>query len=56
MRSSLTSKPSATGLRRRKGVGTYRTRKEAEAAERKALDARDRGFDIAPAKPQRRGS
>ena len=25
----------ATGLRRRKSVGTYRTRKEAEAAERR---------------------
>ena len=41
---------SATGLRRRKSVGTFRTRKEAESAERKALEARDRGFDIAPAK------
>ena len=28
---------SATGLRRRKSIGTFRTRKEAEAAERKAL-------------------
>lgn len=39
---------SATGLRRRKSVGTFRTRKEAEAAERKALDARDRGIDLSP--------
>ena len=38
----------ATGLRRRKSVGTYRTRKEAEAAERKALEARDRGIDLSP--------
>src|SRR5579863_7648546 len=39
---------SATGLRRRKSVGTFRTRKEAEAAERKALEARDRGIDLSP--------
>ena len=39
---------SATGLRRRKSVGTFRTRKDAEAAERKALDARDRGIDLSP--------
>jgi integrase len=38
----------ATGLRRRKSTGTYRTRKEAEAAERKALEARDRGIDLSP--------
>ena len=38
----------ATGLRRRKSVGTFRTRKEAEAAERKALEARDRGIDLSP--------
>ncbi|HEY6326591.1 MAG TPA: site-specific integrase [Candidatus Cybelea sp.] len=36
------------GLRRRKSIGTYRTRKEAEAAERKALEARDRGIDLSP--------
>ncbi len=40
--------PSATGARRRKSIGTYRTRKDAEAAERKALDARDRGIDLSP--------
>ncbi len=39
---------SASGLRRRKSKGTYRTRKEAEAAERKALEARDRGCDLSP--------
>lgn len=39
---------SATGLRRRKSVGTHRTRKEAEAAERRALEARDRGIDLSP--------
>ena len=39
---------SATGLRRRKSVGTFRTRKEAEAAERRALEARDRGIDLSP--------
>jgi len=38
----------ALGGRRRKSIGTYRTRKEAEAAERKALEARDRGIDLAP--------
>src|SRR5580700_5603467 len=38
----------ATGLRRRKSVGTFRTRKEAESAERKALEARDRGIDLSP--------
>ena len=37
---------SATGRRRRKSVGTFRTRKEAEAAERKELDARDRGRQV----------
>jgi integrase len=29
-------------------MGTYRTRKEAETAERKALEARDRGIDLSP--------
>ena len=42
--------PTALGGRRRKSVGTYRTRKEAEAAERRALEARDRGFNVAPAR------
>ncbi len=36
----------ALGGRRRKSVGTFRTRKEAEAAERKALQQRDDGIDI----------
>jgi hypothetical protein len=36
------------GLRRRKSIGTYRTRKEAERAERQAIEARDRGIDVAP--------
>jgi integrase len=37
-----------TGGRRRKSIGTYRTRKEAERAERKALGERDRGIDLVP--------
>lgn len=40
--------PTALGGRRRKSIGTYRMRKEAEAAERKALEARDRGIDLNP--------
>lgn len=40
--------PTTTGLRRRKSLGTYRTRKEAESAERKVLEARDSGIDLAP--------
>ncbi len=40
--------PMATGLRRRKSIGTYRTRKDAERAERQALEARDRGIDLSP--------
>lgn len=40
--------PSATGLRRRKSIGTFHTRKEAERAEREALQARDRGIDLSP--------
>ncbi len=42
--------PTALGGRRRKSVGTFRTRKEAEAGERKVLEARDGGFNIAPSK------
>jgi integrase len=38
--------PGAKGGRRRKRLGTYRTRKEEEAAERKALDAKARGIDL----------
>lgn len=40
--------PTALGGRRRKSVGMFRTRKETEAAERKALEARDRGIDLSP--------
>lgn len=39
---------SATGKRRRRSVGTYATRKDAERAEREALSARDRGIDLSP--------
>ena len=35
---------SPAGMRRRKSIGTYRTRKEAEAAERDALKQRDDGY------------
>jgi integrase len=38
------------GNRRRSNLGTYRSRKEAERAERDALAARDRGVDIDPAR------
>jgi len=38
----------ARGKRRRKSLGTYRTHKEAERAERDALSARDRGIDVVP--------
>lgn len=40
--------PSSTGARRRRALGTYRTRKEAEKAERDALQARDQGIDLSP--------
>src|SRR6516225_5982625 len=40
--------PTSLGGRRRKSIGAYRTRKEAEAAECKALEARDRGIDLSP--------
>jgi integrase len=36
------------GLRRRRSLGTYATKKEAQKAERDALTSRDRGIDIAP--------
>lgn len=36
--------------RRRRTLGTYATRKEAERAERQALEARDRGIDLDPKK------
>lgn len=32
--------------RRRRALGTYRTREEAEKAERDALQARDQGIDL----------
>jgi integrase len=41
--------PTSTGGRRRRSLGTYATRKDAERAERDALTARDRGIDLAPA-------
>jgi integrase len=40
--------PDALGARKRKCFGTFRTRKEAESAERKALEARERGIDLSP--------
>jgi integrase len=40
----------ATGKRKRRFVGTYKLRKEADKAERDALDARERGIDLAPDK------
>jgi len=36
------------GKRKRRALGTFATRKDAERAEREALTARDRGVDIAP--------
>ena len=42
--------PTATGLRHRKKLGTFATRKEAERAERQALEARERGIDLDPEK------
>ena len=36
--------------RRRKSIATFRTRKEAESAERNALEARDRGYNLDPEK------
>lgn len=41
---------SATGLRRRKSLGTFATKREAERAEREALAAKDRGIDLDPEK------
>lgn len=38
------------GARQRRALGTFRTRKEAELAEREALSTRDRGGAIAPGK------
>jgi integrase len=38
----------ALGGRRRKSIGTFATKKEAERAEREALQLRDRGVDLAP--------
>ncbi len=42
--------PTATGGRRRKNVGTYRTKDEAKKAETAALAERDRGVDLDPAR------
>jgi hypothetical protein len=42
--------PTALGRRRRKSIGTFRTRKDAEGAERKALEARERGSNLDPEK------
>lgn len=39
---------SATSPRKRRSLGTFRTRKEAEIAEREALGAKDRGIDLTP--------
>lgn len=36
------------GSRERKNLGTFATKKEAESAERKALEARERGIDLSP--------
>jgi integrase len=38
-----------TGRRKRRSVGTFATRRDAERAEREALSSRDRGIDVAPA-------
>jgi integrase len=38
----------ADGVRRRRKLGTFRTRKEAESAEREALAAFERGIDLSP--------
>ncbi|MDB5094142.1 MAG: hypothetical protein JWO85_2243 [Candidatus Eremiobacteraeota bacterium] len=40
--------PDASGKRRRKTLGTFASRKEAERSEREALAARDRGIDLVP--------
>jgi len=39
-----------SGSRKRKYIGTFPTKKEADAAERRALEERDRGTDLAPEK------
>lgn len=38
----------AMGVRRRRSLGTFATKKAAESAERKALEARENGHDLAP--------
>jgi integrase len=40
---------SKDGHRTRRALGTYKTRREAEVAERDALSAKDRGIDLSPA-------
>jgi hypothetical protein len=42
--------PTANGLMRRRSLGTFATRKDAERAERDALAAKDRGIDLSPGK------
>jgi hypothetical protein len=42
--------PTPTGLMRRRSLGTFATRKEAERAEREALASKDRGIDLTPGK------
>ncbi len=39
-----------SGKRERRALGTFETQKEAKQAERKALEARDRGIDLSPRK------
>jgi integrase len=38
----------ADGIRKQRNLGTFRTRKEAEAVEREALQSLDRGIDLSP--------
>ena len=46
----LVEDPSATNERRRKSLGTFATRKDAERAERDMLSAKDRGIDLTPSR------
>ena len=46
----LVEDPSATNARRRKSLGTFATRKDAERAERDMLSAKDRGIDLTPSR------
>ena len=47
-RSLSTSIAGPDGQRKRRTLGTYTTRKEADRAEREALASRDRGIDLPP--------